>query len=123
KAGQAGIFNPGAHGFSEVLYAFSEAAGNNGSAFAGLSANTLFYNVALGVTILFGRYWVAIPALAIARALARQKHVPASSGTLPTHKPLFVVMLISVILIVGSLTFLPSLALGPIVEHMQLFRM
>ncbi len=123
KAGQVGIFNPGAHGFSEVLYAFSQAANNNGSAFAGLGANNLFYNVALGVTILFGRYWVAIPALAIAGALARQKHVPASSGTLPTHTPLFVIMLISVILIVGSLTFLPSLALGPIVEHMQLFKM
>jgi K+-transporting ATPase ATPase A chain len=122
-SGKAGIFNPGAHGFSEVLYAFSQAANNNGSAFAGLSANNLFYNVALGVMILFGRYWVAIPALAIAGSLARQKHVPAGSGTLPTHTPLFVIMLIGVILIVGSLTFLPSLALGPVVEHMQLFKM
>ena len=121
EAGRAGIANPGAHGFSEILYAFSQAANNNGSAFAGLSANTFFYNVALGITILIGRYWVAIPALAIAGALAKQKIVPASSGTLPTHTPLFVIMLISVILIVGSLTFLPSLALGPIVEHLQLF--
>ncbi len=122
-AGRAGILNPGPHGFSEILYAFSQAANNNGSAFAGLSANTVFYNVALGVTILIGRYWTAIPVLAIAGALAQQKKVPASSGTLPTHTPLFVFMLIMVILIVGSLTFLPSLALGPIVEHMQLFKM
>jgi K+-transporting ATPase ATPase A chain len=122
-AGKAGIFNSGAHGFSEVLYAFSQAANNNGSAFGGLGANNLFYNVALGVTILFGRFWVAIPALAIAGALAKQRHVPAGSGTLPTHTPLFVILLIGVILIVGSLTFLPSLALGPVVEHMQLFRM
>ncbi len=120
-AGQAGIFNPGAHGFSEILYAFSQAANNNGSAFGGLSANSIFYNIALGLCILIGRYWVAIPVLAIAGAFASQKKIPPSTGTLPTHTPLFVLMLISVILIVGSLTFLPSLALGPIVEHLQLF--
>jgi potassium-transporting ATPase potassium-binding subunit len=120
EGGQKTIFNPGAHGFSEVLYAFSSAGNNNGSAFAGLGANTPFYNTALGIAMFFARYWVAIPALAIAGALAKKKIVPASSGTLPTHTPLFVAMLVGTIVIVGALTFIPSLALGPIVEHLLL---
>jgi len=117
--GTATIFNPGAHGFSEVLYAFSSASNNNGSAFAGLSANTPFYNTALGLAMYVARYWLAIPILAIAGSLARKKIVPVSSGTLPTHTPLFVTLVVSVIIIVGALTFLPALALGPIVEHLQ----
>ncbi len=112
------IYNVGTHGFSEVLYAFSSAGNNNGSAFAGFGANTPFYNITLGFAMLFARYWLAIPALAIAGALARKKIVPASSGTLPTHTPLFVVMLVGIVLLVGALTFLPALALGPIVEHL-----
>src|SRR5947207_11222856 len=97
-AGKAGIANPGIHGFSEILYAFSSAGNNNGSAFAGLSANTPFYNTALGLCMLFARYWLAIPVLAIAGAFARAKSVPAGSGTLPTHTPLFVVVLISTVI-------------------------
>jgi K+-transporting ATPase ATPase A chain len=119
--GKATVFNPGAHGFSEVLYAFSSAGNNNGSAFAGLGANTPFYNTALGLAMFFARYWLAIPILAIAGSLAQKKMVPVSSGTLPTHTPLFVALLTSVVLIVGALTFLPALALGPIVEHLQLY--
>jgi K+-transporting ATPase ATPase A chain len=119
-AGRAGVFNAGAHGFSEILYAFSSASNNNGSAFAGLGANTPFYNTALGFAMLFARYWLAIPTLAIAGSLARKKKVPAGAGTLPTHTPLFVLMLVGVVLIVGALTFLPALALGPIVEHLQM---
>ena len=120
EAGQKTIFNPGTHGFSEVLYALSSASNNNGSAFAGLGANTPFYNTLLGVVMFFGRYFVKIPVLAIAGALAAKKIVPASSGTLPTHTPLFVAMLVGTIVIVGALTFIPSLALGPIVEHLML---
>ena len=119
-AGKAGIANAGIHGFSEILYAFSSAANNNGSAFAGLSANTLFYNTALGLCMLFGRYWLAVPVLAIAGALARKKIVPVGAGTLPTHTPLFVGLLVGVVLLVGALTFVPALALGPIVEHLTL---
>ena len=119
-AGLATIYNPGAHGFSEVLYAFTSGAGNNGSAFAGLGANTPFYNTALGIVMLFSRYWLAIPALAIAGSLARKKKVPAGAGTLPTHTPLFVAWLIAVVIIVGALSFFPALALGPIVEHLML---
>ena len=119
-AGTAGVANPGAHGFSEILYGFSSAGNNNGSAFAGLSANTPFYNTALGVCMLFARYWLAVPVLALAGALAKAKHVPASVGTLPTHTPLFVVVLIGVVITVGALTFVPALALGPVVEHLQL---
>jgi K+-transporting ATPase ATPase A chain len=119
-AGKAGIANPGAHGFSEILYAFSSAGNNNGSAFAGISANTPFYNTALGFAMLFSRYWLAIPALAIAGSLARKKIVPAGSGTLATHTPLFVVLLVGVVVLVGALTFVPALALGPIVEHLNL---
>ena len=118
EAGKAGAANPGAHGFSEILYAFSSMGNNNGSAFAGVSANTPFYNLLGGVAMLASRYWIAVPALAIAGALARKKLVPAGLGTLPTHTPLFVVMLISVVIIVGALTFIPALALGPIVEHL-----
>jgi potassium-transporting ATPase potassium-binding subunit len=119
-AGKAGIANPGIHGFSEILYAFSSASNNNGSAFAGLSANTPFYNTALGFAMLFGRYWLAVPVLAIAGALARKKLVPAGAGTLPTHTPLFVGLLVGVVILVGALTFVPALALGPIVEHLTL---
>jgi K+-transporting ATPase ATPase A chain len=119
-AGKAGIANPGIHGFSEILYAFSSASNNNGSAFAGLSANTPFYNTALGLCMLFGRYWLAIPVLAIAGSLARKKTVPAGPGTLPTATPLCVGLLVGVVILVGALTFVPALALGPIVEHLTL---
>jgi K+-transporting ATPase ATPase A chain len=112
--------NPGSHGFSEVLYAFSSAGNNNGSAFAGLSANVPFYNIALGIVMFAARYWLMIPTLAIAGSLSRKKYTPPSAGTLPTHRPLFVVMLVSTILLVGALTFVPALALGPIVEHLQM---
>jgi K+-transporting ATPase ATPase A chain len=121
-AGRAGILNPGPHGFSEILYAFSSAANNNGSAFAGLTASNLFYDLGLGLAMLLGRYWLAIPTLAIAGSLAAKKKVPAGPGTLPTHTPLFVFLLISVVLIVGALAFFPALALGPIVEHLLLGR-
>jgi K+-transporting ATPase ATPase A chain len=119
-AGKAGALNPGAHGFSEILYAFSSAANNNGSAFAGLNANTPFYNTALGLAIFFGRYWLAIPVLAIAGSLARKKTVPPGAGTLPTHTPLFVALLVGVVILVGALTYVPALALGPIVEHLTM---
>ena len=118
--GKASVFNPGAHGFSEVLYAFSSAGNNNGSAFGGLSANTPFYNSLLGVAMLFSRYWLAIPVLAIAGSLAAKKIVPVGLGTLPTHTPLFVALLIGTVLMVGALTFVPALALGPVVEHLQM---
>jgi K+-transporting ATPase ATPase A chain len=114
------IFNPEAHGFSEVLYAFTSQGNNNGSAFAGLGANNPFYNTTGGLAMFFARFWLAIPTLAIAGSLARKKLVPASPGTLPTHTPLFVVFLIAVIVLVGALTFFPALALGPIVEHLQM---
>jgi potassium-transporting ATPase potassium-binding subunit len=117
---KAAILNPGPHGFSEVLYAFSSAGNNNGSAFAGLSANTIFYNLALGIAMFFARYWLAIPMLAIAGSLSAKKIVPQSSGTLPTHTPLFIGFLVMVVLIVGALTFFPALALGPVVEHLML---
>jgi K+-transporting ATPase ATPase A chain len=119
-AGKAGIANPGIHGFSEILYAFSSASNNNGSAFAGLTVNTPFYNTALGLCMLFGRYWLAIPVLAIAGSLAGKKIVPPGAGTLPTHTPLFVALLVGVVILVGALTFVPALALGPIVEHLTL---
>ena len=119
-AGKAGIANPGAHGFSEILYAFSSAAGNNGSAFAGISANTVFYNVFLGISMFFCRYWLIIPMLAIAGSLSAKKIVPATQGTLPTHTPLFVFFVAVVIVVIGALTFFPALALGPIVEHLML---
>lgn len=114
------LANPGAHGFSEVLYAFSSAGNNNGSAFAGLNANTPFYNGTLGVAMLIARYWLMIPVLAIAGSLARKKPTPPGPGTLPTHTPLFVVLLVGTIVLVGALTFVPALALGPIVEQLQM---
>ena len=119
-AGQAGVLNPGPHGFSEILYAYSSAGNNNGSAFAGISANTPFYNITLGLSMLISRYWTVIPVLAIAGSLAKKKQIPVSAGTLPTHTPLFVALLMSVVIIVGALAFLPALALGPIVEHLLL---
>ena len=114
--GQAG--NPGPHGFSEILYAYTSAAANNGSAFGGLSGNTLFFNTTLGIGMLFGRFFIHIPALAIAGSLAAKKRVPPSAGTFPTHGGLFVGLLVGVILIIGALTFFPALALGPIAEHL-----
>src|SRR5437016_562754 len=121
EPGKAGIANPGAHGFAEILYGFPSAGNNNGSAFAGLSANTPFYNTSLGVAMWISRYWLIVPVLAIAGSLARKKLVPASPGTLPTHTPLFIAFLVGTILILGALTFVPALALGPIVEHLQLW--
>jgi K+-transporting ATPase ATPase A chain len=118
EAGRKGVANPGPHGFTEILYAYSSAANNNGSAFAGLSANTPFYNTTLGLAMFFGRFWVKVVVLALAGSLAKKKTVPASAGTLPTHTPLFVTMLVGVVIVVGALTFIPSLALGPIVEQL-----
>jgi K+-transporting ATPase ATPase A chain len=120
EPGKAGVANPAAHGFSEILYAFSSAGNNNGSAFAGLSANTPFYNTALGFAMLLSRYWLVIPVLAVAGSFAAKKTVPVGAGTLPTHGPLFVVLLIGTVLLVGALTFVPALALGPVIEHLQM---
>ena len=119
-AGKAGVANPGAHGFSEILYAFTSAANNNGSAFAGLSANTVFYNVATGLAMFIARFWPIVAALAIAGSLASKKRVPVTEGTMPTHGPLFVTLLIGSILLIGVLTYVPALALGPVVEHFML---
>jgi K+-transporting ATPase ATPase A chain len=119
-AGKAGPANPGPHGFSEILYAYSSAANNNGSAFAGINCNTTFYNVSTGLAMLLGRFLFKIPVLAIAGALAAKKSVPVSAGTLQTHTPLFVALLVCVVLIVGALSFVPALALGPIVEHLMM---
>ena len=121
-SGQAGIANPGAHGFSEILYALSSAANNNGSAFAGLSANTPFYNTLLGMAMWLGRFGVIVPVLAMAGALASKKRLPETAGTMPTHGPLFVFLLISTVLLVGLLNYVPALALGPIVEHLMLWK-
>lgn len=118
--GKAATANPGAHGFSEILYAFASAGNNNGSAFAGLSANTPFYNTALGLAMLFARYWLMIPVLAIAGSLAAKKTVPSGPGTLATHTPLFVALLIGTVIVVGALTFIPALALGPVAEHLAM---
>jgi potassium-transporting ATPase potassium-binding subunit len=120
-AGRAGVGNPGAHGFSEILYAFSSAGNNNGSAFTGISANTPFYNVALALTMWLGRFWPIVAVLAVAGSLAAKKRIPVSDGTMPTHGPTFVVLLIGTVLLVGALTFVPALALGPIVEHVMLW--
>jgi len=120
--GKAGIANPGAHGFSEILYALTSAANNNGSAFAGLSANTPFYNALLAIAMWFGRFGVILPVLAVAGALAAKKRLPESAGTMPTHGPLFVTLLIGTVLLVGLLNYVPSLALGPIVEHLMLWK-
>jgi potassium-transporting ATPase potassium-binding subunit len=121
EAGKAGVANPGMHGFSEILYAFSSVSGNNGSAFAGLSANTPFYNTALGIVMFFARFWIIVPVLALAGSLVAKKKIPAGAGTLPTHTPLFIFFLLGVVVIIGALTFFPALALGPIVEHLILF--
>lgn len=121
-AGKAGVFNPYAQGFSEVLYAFSSAGNNNGSAFAGLSANTPFYNTALGMAMLLGRYFVMIPVLAIAGSLAAKNTIPPSAGTMPTTTALFVGILVSIVVMVGVLTFIPALALGPIAEYFNLIK-
>ena len=121
NGGKAGIANPGAHGFSEILYALTSAGNNNGSAFAGLSANTPFYNGLLGIVMWVGRFGVIVPVLAIAGSLARKKRLPVTSGTMPTHGPLFVTLLIGTVLLVGLLNYVPSLALGPVVEHLLLW--
>ena len=119
--GKAGIANPGAHGFSEILYAFSSAANNNGSAFAGLSANTPFYNAMLAIAMWFGRFAMIVPILAVAGSLAAKKRLEVTAGTMPTHGPLFVALLVGIVVLVGVLNYIPALALGPIVEHLQLF--
>ena len=119
--GRAAVGNPGAHGFSEILYAFSSAGNNNGSAFGGISANTPFYNVALGITMWLGRFWPIAAVLAVAGSLAAKKRIPPGEGTMPTHGVTFVVLLIGTVLLVGALTFVPALALGPIVEHLMLW--
>jgi K+-transporting ATPase ATPase A chain len=118
--GRASVTNPGPHGFSQILYALSSAGNNNGSAFGGFGANTPFYNSLLGVAMLVSRYWLMIPVLAIAGSLARKKHTPTSAGTLPTHTPLFIVLVAGMVMLVGALTFVPALALGPVIEHLQL---
>jgi potassium-transporting ATPase potassium-binding subunit len=117
---KSNLNNPGAHGFSEILYAFSSAGNNNGSAFAGLTANEPWYNIALGLAMLAGRYWIIVPVLGIAGSLAAKQRTPISAGTLPTHSPLFVVLLVGTVLLVGALTYVPALALGPIVEQLQM---
>jgi potassium-transporting ATPase potassium-binding subunit len=122
SSGVSSISNPGPHGFSQMLYAFSSMSNNNGSAFAGLNANTPFYNTLGGVAMLFGRFWTMIPILAVAGSLAAKKYVPPGAGTLPTHTPLFILFLASVVIIVGALTFLPALGLGPIAEHLMLHK-
>ncbi|HTP42412.1 MAG TPA: potassium-transporting ATPase subunit KdpA [Nitrospiria bacterium] len=119
-AGKAGVFNPGPHGFSEILYAYTSQGNNNGSAFAGFGANTPFYNLTGGIVMLIGRFWWIVPTLALAGSLARKKAVPAGLGTLPTHTPLFIILLIGTVVLVGALTFIPALALGPIVEHLMM---
>jgi K+-transporting ATPase ATPase A chain len=119
-AGKAGVGNPGAHGFSEILYAFTSTANNNGSAFGGLTASTVFYNVATALVMFIGRFWPIMAALAIAGSLAAKKRVPVTDGTMPTHGPLFVTLLIGSILLIGVLTYVPALALGPVVEHFML---
>lgn len=121
EAGRAAVTNPGPHGFSQVLYALSSAGNNNGSAFAGLGVNNVFYNTLLGLAMFASRYWLIVPVLAAAGSLAGKKQTPAGAGTLPTHTPLFVAMTAGIVVLVGALTFVPALALGPIVEHLQLF--
>ncbi|MBY0406561.1 MAG: potassium-transporting ATPase subunit KdpA, partial [Rickettsiales bacterium] len=122
EAGRAGVFNPGAQGFSEILYAVSSAANNNGSTYGGLSANTPFYNIFLGVVMLLGRYGVMLPVLAAAGSLAAKNTVPVSVGTMPTHTPMFIGLLIGVIVLIGALNYVPALALGPVVEHIHLMQ-
>jgi len=119
--GTSQLNNAGPHGLSEILYAFVSSAGNNGSAFAGISANTYWYNTTIGIAMLMGRFLMIVPMLAVAGSLARKKVVPPSLGTFPVTTPLFTVLLVSVILIVGALTFFPALSLGPIVEHLLMY--
>lgn len=119
-AGRQAAFHSGPHGFSEILYAFTSTANNNGSAFAGLDASSLFYCLTTGLAMFLGRYGTAIPALAMAGSLGRKKRIPAGAGTLPTHTPLFIAWLTSVVIIVGALNFFPALALGPVAEHLQM---
>lgn len=121
EVGKSAIGNPGAHGFTEILYAFTSLTNTNGSAFAGLDANRPFYNILGGIAMLIGRYWVAIPVLAIAGSLAKKHQIPTSSGTLPTHTPLFIFLLVCITWLLGALSFLPALALGPLVEHLQIW--
>ena len=121
-AGRAGVANPGAHGFSEILYAFTSAANNNGSAFGGLSANTPFYNTMLGIAVWFGRFGVIVPVLAMAGSLAAKKRIAVTGGTMPTHGALFVVLLVGTVLLVGLLNYVPALALGPVIEHLTLWK-
>ncbi|HEX7974538.1 MAG TPA: potassium-transporting ATPase subunit KdpA [Anaerolineales bacterium] len=121
-AGKAGPLNPGPHGFSEILYAFTSMANNNGSAFAGLNGNTPFYNFTGAIAMLLGRFWTAVPILALAGSLVRKKKAPAGAGTLPTHEPLFIAWLTAIVIVVGALNFIPALALGPVVEHLMLFK-
>jgi K+-transporting ATPase ATPase A chain len=121
-AGRAAVANPGAHGFSEILYAFTSAANNNGSAFAGVSVNTPFYNLILGIAMWFGRFGVIVPVLAIAGSLAAKKRIAVTGGTMPTHGPLFISLLIGVVLLVGLLNYVPALALGPVIEHLVLWK-
>jgi potassium-transporting ATPase potassium-binding subunit len=120
EAGRAGILNPGAQGFSEILYAVSSAGNNNGSAFGGLTANAPFYNTLLGISMLIGRFWIIVPVLAIAGSMAAKNPTPPSSGTLPTHTPLFILFLVGSVILVGILTFVPAIALGPVAEHFTL---
>jgi K+-transporting ATPase ATPase A chain len=119
-SGRAGIANPGAHGFSEILYAYSSAGNNNGSAFAGLTVNTPFYNISLGIVMWLGRFWPIVAALAIGGSLAAKKRVPVTEGTMPTHGPLFIVLLIGTVLLIGVLNYVPALALGPLAEQFLL---
>jgi K+-transporting ATPase ATPase A chain len=121
EPGKAGVANPGAHGFSEILYAFSSAANNNGSAFAGLSANTPFYNIMLAIAMWFGRFAMIVPILAVAGSIAAKKRHEVTVGTMPTHGPLFIVLLVGTVVLVGVLNYVPALALGPVVEHLQLY--
>lgn len=121
EAGRAGILNPGAQGFSEILYAVTSAGNNNGSAFGGLTANTPFYNTLLAIEMLCSRFWIIVPVLAIAGSMAAKTPTPPSAGTLPTHTPLFILFLVGSVILVGVLTFVPALALGPVVEHFTLF--
>jgi len=121
RMGMEAISNHSIHGFSEILYTFSSQANNNGSAMAGLNANTPFYNILGGIVMLIGRYWFAIPVLAIAGSLAQKKITPMSAGTLPTHTPLFIILLMGVVIVLGALTFFPALVLGPIVEHLMVW--
>jgi K+-transporting ATPase ATPase A chain len=120
EPGLAGLLNHGPHGFSEMMYAYTSAVGNNGSAFAGLSANSIFYNLTLGITMLVGRFAMIVPMIAVAGSLAAKRVVPASAGTFPTNSGLFVGLLVGVIIIVGGLTYFPALALGPVAEHLAM---